>query len=138
MIKPHGSDELNPLFVYDSDRRHALVEEAESLPSILLNSAAAANAVMLAGGYFNPLTGYMNLTDALSVAERMLASEGMAERSNRRMARFSLSDVPSMTISVEVPRLRSGLFSSSQLSWSGATVRDRTAEVPAIRAERLS
>ena len=23
MIKPHGSDELNPLFVYDSEKRHA-------------------------------------------------------------------------------------------------------------------
>ena len=46
MIKPHGSDELNPLFVYNSERRHALLAEAESLPSILLNSAAAANAVI--------------------------------------------------------------------------------------------
>ena len=55
MIKPHGSDELNPLFVYDAEKRHALVAEAEGLPSILLNSAAAANAVMLGGGYFNPL-----------------------------------------------------------------------------------
>ena len=57
MIKPHGSDKLNPLFVYDTDRRHALLAEAERLPSILLNSAAAANAVMLGGGYFNPPAG---------------------------------------------------------------------------------
>ena len=71
MIKPHGSDELNPLFVYDTKRREALVEEAQTLPSLLLNSAAAANAVMLGGGYFNPLTGYMNLADSLSVAEKM-------------------------------------------------------------------
>jgi sulfate adenylyltransferase len=77
MIKPHGSDELNPLFVYDSERRHALVEEAEGLPSLLLNSAAAANAVMLGGGYFNPLTGYMNLADALSVAENMHTVDGL-------------------------------------------------------------
>ena len=63
MIKPHGSDELNPLFVYDSAEREALQAEAETLPSLLLNSAAAANAVMLGGGYFNPLTGYMNLAD---------------------------------------------------------------------------
>ena len=74
MIKPHGSNELNPLFVYDSEKRHALVKEAEQLPSILLNSAAAANAVMLGGGYFNPLTGYMNLADALSVAENMTST----------------------------------------------------------------
>ena len=77
MIKPHGSDELNPLFVYDVEQRHALVKEAESLPSILLNSAAAANAVMLAGGYFNPLTGYMNLADSLSVAEKMHTVDGL-------------------------------------------------------------
>ena len=77
MINPHGSDELKPLFVYDSERRHALVEEAEALPSILLNSAAAANAVMLGGGYFNPLTGYMKLADALSVAEKMRTVDGL-------------------------------------------------------------
>jgi sulfate adenylyltransferase len=77
MIKPHGSDALNPLFVYDSEMRHALVAEAESLPSILLNSAAAANAVMMGGGYFNPLTGYMNLADALSVADNMHTADGL-------------------------------------------------------------
>ena len=77
MIKPHGSDELNPLFVYDTARRHALIAEAETLPSLLLNSAAAANAVMLGGGYFNPLTGYMNLADALSVAQKMHTVDGL-------------------------------------------------------------
>ena len=77
MIKPHGSDELNPLFVYDSQQRHALLAEAATLPSLLLNSAAAANAVMLGGGYFNPLTGYMNLADALSVAEKMHTVDGL-------------------------------------------------------------
>jgi sulfate adenylyltransferase len=77
MIKPHGSDQLNPLFVYDSAKREALAAEAETLPSLLLNSAAAANAVMLGGGYFNPLTGYMNLADSLSVAEKMHTVAGL-------------------------------------------------------------
>ncbi|RFA30221.1 sulfate adenylyltransferase [Alkalilimnicola ehrlichii] len=77
MIKPHGSDQLKPLFVYDTERHHALVAEAESLPSLLLNSAAAANAVMLGGGYFNPLEGYMNLADALSVAEKLQTTDGL-------------------------------------------------------------
>ncbi|KZX58980.1 sulfate adenylyltransferase [Halioglobus sp. HI00S01] len=77
MIKPHGSDELNPLYVADDAQRAALLTEVESLPSILLNSAAAANAVMLGGGYFNPLTGYMNLADAMSVAESMATSSGV-------------------------------------------------------------
>jgi sulfate adenylyltransferase len=77
MIKPHGSDELNPLFVYDSAAREAQLAEAETLPSLLLNSAAAANAVMLGGGYFNPLTGYMNLADSLSVADKLHTVDGL-------------------------------------------------------------
>lgn len=77
MIKPHGSDTLNPLFVYDAERHHELSHEAESLPSMMLNSAAAANAVMLGAGYFNPLTGYMNLADAISVAEHMKTTDGL-------------------------------------------------------------
>ena len=47
------------------------------MPSLLLNSAAAANAVMMGAGYFNPLTGYMNLADALSVAETLHTAEGL-------------------------------------------------------------
>lgn len=77
MIKPHGSDELNPLFVYDSAEHAALTKEAESLPSLMLSSAAAANAVMMAAGYFNPLTGYMNKADALSVADNMHTTDGL-------------------------------------------------------------
>ena len=77
IIKPYGSDELNPLFVYDAEKHHALQKEAESLPSLLLNSAAAANAVMLGAGYFNPLPGFMNLADALGVAERLHTSDGL-------------------------------------------------------------
>ena len=77
MIKPHGSDALNPLFVYDTEQHHALAKEAEALPSLLLNSAAAANAVMLGAGYFNPLSGYMNLADSLSVAEKLHTVDGL-------------------------------------------------------------
>ncbi len=77
MIKPHGSDKLNPLFVMDAKERAALAKEAESLPSIVVCSAAAANAVMLGSGYFNPLTGYMNKADTLSVAEGMKTSKGV-------------------------------------------------------------
>ena len=77
MIKPHGSDTLNPLLVADEQQRLQLLKEAQGLPSIVLNSAAAANAVMLGAGYFNPLTGYMNLTDSLSVAENLHTSDGL-------------------------------------------------------------
>jgi sulfate adenylyltransferase len=77
VIKPHGSDSLNPLFVYDTEKHHQLMKEAESLPTLMLNSAAAANAVMLGAGYFNPLDGYMDLADALSVAENLHTAEGL-------------------------------------------------------------
>jgi len=77
MVKPHGSDRLNPLYVYDEAKRKELEQEAASLPKVLVSSAAAANAVMLGSGYFNPLTGYMNLADALSVAENMKTTAGV-------------------------------------------------------------
>lgn len=76
MIKPHGSDSLNPRLV-SAERAQQLLAEAESLPSLVLNSAAAANAVMLGAGYFNPLAGYMNLADAISVSESLHTQEGL-------------------------------------------------------------
>ena len=77
MIKPHGSDALTPLYVMDDRARAALAQEAEQLPSIVVSSAAAANAVMLGGGYFTPLTGYMNRADALKVADEMHTTGGL-------------------------------------------------------------
>ena len=76
MIKPHGSDSLDPRLV-SADRAQQLLAEAETLPSLLINSAAAANAVMLGAGYFNPLKGYMNLADALSVSTTMHNEDGL-------------------------------------------------------------
>ena len=77
MIKPHGSDTITPLFVEDPAEREALQKEAEGLPSITLNSASAANAVMLGAGYFTPLKGYMNVADALSVSTHMKTVDGV-------------------------------------------------------------
>lgn len=77
MIRPHGSEELNPRYVEDDRERAALAEEAEGLPSLTLTSAAAANAVMLGAGYFNPLDGYMDKADALSIGERMRTAGGL-------------------------------------------------------------
>ena len=76
MIKPVGSDTLHPLFVYDSDVHDALSHEAESLPSLLISSQAAGNAVMMGAGYFSPLTGFMNVADAMGAAEKMTLSDG--------------------------------------------------------------
>jgi len=77
MIEPHGSRELRPLFVANAAEREALNREAASLPSLLLNSAAAANAVMLGAGYFSPLPGFMNVAEALSVAESLRLPSGL-------------------------------------------------------------
>ncbi|QGU32736.1 sulfate adenylyltransferase [Thermochromatium tepidum] len=76
MIKPVGSDQLRPRFVYDPEEHHRLAHEAESLPSVIVSSQAAGNAVMLGAGYFSPLEGFMNLADALSVAQSMTLTDG--------------------------------------------------------------
>mgnify|MGYP005628948013 FL=1 len=77
MIKPYGSEILTPLLVKDKGHRKMLLEEAEKIPSVVVSSAAAANAVMLGGGYFNPLNAYMNLADVLAVAEGMQMPSGL-------------------------------------------------------------
>jgi sulfate adenylyltransferase len=76
MIKPVGSDTLQPLFVYDPDKHHELMHEAESLPSVVISSQAAGNAVMMGGGYFTPLRGYMNVADAMGTCESMRMTDG--------------------------------------------------------------
>ncbi len=76
MINPVGSSELKPLFVYDPDEHHKLSHEAESLPSVVISSQAAGNAVMMGAGYFSPLQGFMNLADAMGAAEKMTLSDG--------------------------------------------------------------
>ena len=77
LIAPHGSDTLKPLYVEDSSERNAIIEASNNMPKLLLNSAAAANAVMLGAGYFTPLQGYMDKKDAISVAENMITSDGL-------------------------------------------------------------
>ncbi len=77
MINPHGAGTLKPLFVSDPEQNSKLQAEAETLPSLLLNSAAAANAVMLGAGYFTPLEGFMNVADAMCVASDMRTTSGL-------------------------------------------------------------
>jgi sulfate adenylyltransferase len=77
LIKPHGSNSLNPLFVEDDAQRAKLEKEAQRLPKLLVCSQAAANAVMMGSGYFNPLTGFMNLADSLAVADGMKTTGGL-------------------------------------------------------------
>ncbi|GHA06941.1 sulfate adenylyltransferase [Arenicella chitinivorans] len=77
MIKPHGADALMPLFVVDPAERDALGAAAQDFQQVLVSSATAANAVMLGGGYFTPLQGYMTKADALSVADSMRTTDGV-------------------------------------------------------------
>ena len=76
MINPVGSANLKPLFVYDPDKHHALIKEAQELPSVLVSSATAGNAVMMGGGYFTPMDGFMAVADAMSCAENMKTTDG--------------------------------------------------------------
>jgi len=77
MIKPHGSEQLDARYVDNAEERESLAAQAEAMPALLVNSAAAANAVMLGAGYFNPLQGYMNLADAMSVSETLRTVDGL-------------------------------------------------------------
>ena len=72
LIMPHGSNELNTLYIEDEMARSSMLSASVEMRSLEINSAAAANAVMLAAGYFNPLTGYMNKEEALKVSKEML------------------------------------------------------------------
>ncbi len=77
LIEPHGSPTLKPLIVSNKATHTELSREANTLPSVLISSAAAGNAVMLAAGYFTPLSGFMNKTDALSVGSSLSTTNGL-------------------------------------------------------------
>ena len=77
LIMPHGSNELNTLYIEDELARASMLSAAAEMRTLEISSAAAANAVMLAAGYFSPLTGYMNKDDALRVSREMLTSDNL-------------------------------------------------------------
>ncbi|MCY4051694.1 MAG: sulfate adenylyltransferase [Gammaproteobacteria bacterium] len=77
MIRPHQSEQLKPLIIQDRAERDQATREAEKLPSAMVSSASVANAVMLGGGYFTPLPGFMNKADALSVSKTLHTQSGL-------------------------------------------------------------
>mgnify|MGYP003981109547 CR=1 FL=1 len=77
LIAPHGSSTLNPLFIEDSIQRESLISSSNDMKKLLLNSAAAANVVMLGAGYITPLSGFMDKKNAISVANDMLTTDGL-------------------------------------------------------------
>ena len=77
LIAPHCSNTLKPLYIEDSLERNSLTEASKEMPKLLLNSAAAANAVMLGAGYFTPLNGFMDKKNSINVAENMVTEDGL-------------------------------------------------------------
>ena len=77
MIKPHGSEHLTPKIVNTDEERVALLDSAKSMKKMTVNSAAAANLVMLGAGYFTPLEGFMGKNDMISVANNMRLESGL-------------------------------------------------------------
>ena len=73
LIKPYGSDELLAPF----NEIGVNLADVEQIPKFLLNDSAIANVVMLGSGYFNPLQGFMNKTEALSVCDEFRTLNGL-------------------------------------------------------------
>ena len=102
LIKPYGSDQLlAPL-----NEIGVNLADVEQIPKLLLNDSAIANVVMLGSGYFNPLQGFMNKTEALSVCDEFRTLNGL------------FWPIPVLNITREMPDFKIGekvaLLDSSQ------------------------
>ena len=102
LIKPYGSDELLTPF----NEMGMNLADVEQMPKFLLNDSAIANVVMLGSGYFNPLQGFMNKTEALSVCDELRTLNGL------------FWPIPVLNITREMPDFKVGekvaLLDSSQ------------------------
>ena len=102
LIKPYGSDELLTPF----NEIGVNLADVEQIPKFLLNDSAIANVVMLGSGYFNPLQGFMNKTEALSVCDELRTLNGL------------FWPIPVLNITREMPDFKIGekvaLLDSSQ------------------------
>ena len=102
LIKPYGSDELLTPF----KEIGVNLADVEQMPKFLLNDSAIANVVMLGSGYFNPLQGFMNKTEAISVCDEFRTLNGL------------FWPIPVLNITREMPDFKIGekvaLLDSSQ------------------------
>ncbi|MAN54776.1 MAG: sulfate adenylyltransferase [Porticoccaceae bacterium] len=102
LIKPYGSDELLAPF----NETGVNLADVEQIPKFLLNDSAIANVVMLGSGYFNPLQGFMNKTEAISVCDELRTLNGL------------FWPIPVLNITREMPDFKIGekvaLLDSSQ------------------------
>ena len=102
LIKPYGSDQLLAPF----NEIGVNLADVEQIPKFLLNDSAIANVVMLGSGYFNPLQGFMNKTEALYVCDEFRTLNGL------------FWPIPVLNITREMPDFKIGekvaLLDSSQ------------------------
>ena len=102
LIKPYGSDQLLAPF----NEIGVNLADVEQIPKFLLNDSAIANVVMLGSGYFNPLQGFMNKTEAISVCDELRTLNGL------------FWPIPVLNITREMPDFKIGekvaLLDSSQ------------------------
>ena len=102
LIKPYGSDQLLAPF----NEIGGNLADVEQIPKFLLNDSAIANVVMLGSGYFNPLQGFMNKTEARSVCDELRTLNGL------------FWPIPVLNITREMPDFKIGekvaLLDSSQ------------------------
>ncbi|REE68815.1 sulfate adenylyltransferase [Paenibacillus taihuensis] len=73
-IKPHGGVLVNRIAT--GAEREALLPEAASLPSIIINNWTISDLDLIGVGAFSPLTGFLNEADYRSVVERMRLADG--------------------------------------------------------------
>ncbi|MEC7157302.1 MAG: sulfate adenylyltransferase [Pseudomonadota bacterium] len=102
LIKPYGSNELLTPF----KEIGVNLADVEQMPKFLLNDSAIANVVMLGSGYFNPIQGFMNKTEAISVCDELRTLNGL------------FWPIPVLNITREMPDFKIGekvaLLDSSQ------------------------
>ena len=76
LVPPHGG-KLAPLFISDKIEHSKILDRAQGLKPIFLDSKSESDVIMLATGAYSPLTGYMGRADYESVVEQMRLYNGL-------------------------------------------------------------
>ena len=76
LIRPHGSDELQPLLLVGADREAELARAAD-LPQWTMSSRETGDVIMLGIGGFTPLAGFMTQADWDGVCREMKTASGV-------------------------------------------------------------
>lgn len=74
IIQPHGGTLVNRMA--EGDRREALLEASQMLPSIHISSRTLSDLELIGTGAFSPLRGFMNEQDYRSVLDTMRLADG--------------------------------------------------------------